>query len=135
MAESSGTAKTTRKRSSIEDLYFGQTRRKIEFEAKKQVEFDRKFTYRVLLPNGSNLVITLEEPDEEMAVADFIRTVKRKCDKEEIDDGSRSIKWGSQMYLEDTMGNRMQDGKVIPRGPSNKQIIIVLQVVSSSVPL
>eukprot|EP01018_Ginkgo_biloba_P022970 Gb_24282 [translate_table: standard] len=131
MGEPSGSAKMSRKRSSMDDGNVGAIRRKLEAEKKKKLEFHSKFTFRVLLPNGSNLLITFEDPDEELSVAGFTRIVKRKCDKEEVDNGSRSIKWGSQMYLEDTMGNRIQDGKIIPKAANSKPIILVLQVQSS----
>ncbi|GLJ37278.1 hypothetical protein SUGI_0756160 [Cryptomeria japonica] len=75
-------------------------------------------TFRVVLLNGSNLSLTLENSDKEMSVQEVIHSVKRKCDKEgfmctakrkyeEMEKESRSIQWGTQTFLEDTMGNKI----------------------------
>jgi len=38
--------------------------------------------FRVLLPNGFNLILELENADEKMPVAEFVRTVRRQAEKE-----------------------------------------------------
>jgi hypothetical protein len=62
-----------------------------------------KFLFRVLLPNGFNLILELENADEKMPVAEFVRTVRRQAEKE----GSQKIHWGPQVYVENAMGERI----------------------------
>ena len=72
MAESS----TMRKRSSNEG-YLGVLPKK---KPKPELE-ENKFMFRVLLLNGLNLTLQLEDVVEKMSVAKFVRTVRRKDEK------------------------------------------------------
>ncbi|XP_057823648.2 structural maintenance of chromosomes flexible hinge domain-containing protein GMI1 isoform X1 [Cryptomeria japonica] len=119
-----------RKRTVTEDAEAVFSRRKKEPE-RQNVE--KKFTYRVLLPNSSNLTLTLENPDEEMSVGNFIRAVTRKYENGDTDKGSRHIQW-TQAYLEDTMGNKIKDGKIIPLAAVNKAATIILQGINRLAP-
>lgn len=116
-------AKRKRTVSVTEDAEAVFTRRKKEPE-RENVE--KKFAFRVLLPNGSHLTLTLEDPDEEMSVGNFIRAVARKYENGENDKGSRHIQW-AKAYLEDTLGNKIKDGKIIPLAAVNKIATIILQ--------
>ena len=42
---------------------------------------ENKFMFRVLLLNGLNLTLQLEDAVEKMSVAEFVRTVRRKVEK------------------------------------------------------
>ena len=42
---------------------------------------DKKFMFRVLLLNGLNLTLQLEDVVEKMSVVEFVRTVRRKVEK------------------------------------------------------
>ena len=42
---------------------------------------ENKFMFRVMLPNGLNLTLELEDIDEKMSVAEFVRTIRRKDEK------------------------------------------------------
>jgi len=69
--------------------------------------------FRVLLPNGLNLTLELENASKDMTVADFARTVRRKVENEITEAGSRKVHWGPQVYVEDAMGERIEDGNII----------------------
>ena len=72
MAESS----TRRKRSSNEG-YLGVLPKK---KPKPEPE-EKKIMFKVLLLNGLNLTLQLEDVMEKMLVVEFIRAVRRKADK------------------------------------------------------
>lgn len=118
MAESS----TRRKRSNNEG-YLGMFPKK---KPKPEPE-ENKFMFRVLLPNGLNLTLELENADEKMSAAEFVRTVRRKAEKEIIEKGSRKIHWGPQVYVEDAMGERIEDGNIICDESRNNPMIVALQ--------
>ena len=42
---------------------------------------DNKFMFKVLLLNGLNLTLQLEDVVEKMLVAEFVRTIRRKYEK------------------------------------------------------
>ena len=42
---------------------------------------EKKFMFRVLLLNGLNLTLQLEDAVEKMSVTKFVRTVRRKAEK------------------------------------------------------
>ena len=67
---------TKRKRSSNEG-YLGVFPKK---KPKPEPE-EKKFMFQVLLLNGLNLTLQLEDVVEKMSVAEFVRTVKRKAEK------------------------------------------------------
>ena len=71
MAESS----TRRKRSSNEG-YLGVLPKKKPKPTPEPEE--NKFMFRVLLVNGLNLTLQLEDVVEKMSVVEFVRTVRRK---------------------------------------------------------
>ncbi|KAH9325961.1 hypothetical protein KI387_006139, partial [Taxus chinensis] len=124
MSQSSpASARAKRKRTVTEDGNPRFSRKKSEPERE---DVEKKFTFRVLLPNGSNLTLTLEGSEENMSVQDFIHTVKRKCEKEKKDKEGR-IQWDNQTYLEDTMGIKINNGKIIPLAAANKTATIILQ--------
>lgn len=118
MAESS-----TKKKRSNNEGYLGAVPRK---KLKSEPEVN-KYMFRVLLPNGLNLTLELENADETMSVAEFVRTVRRQAEKELVEKGSRKIHWGPQVYVEDAMGERIEDGKIIGQASRNKTMIVALQ--------
>lgn len=118
MAESSA-----RKKRSSNEGYLGVPSKK-KLKAEPEVN---KFLFRVLLPNGLNLTLELENADEKMSVAEFVRTVRRQAEKEPLEKGSRKIHWGPQVYVENAMGERIEDGKIICQDSRNKTMIIALQ--------
>ncbi|XP_057848763.2 structural maintenance of chromosomes flexible hinge domain-containing protein GMI1 isoform X1 [Cryptomeria japonica] len=132
-------ASAKRKRMDVEEGDAKFTRRKVEAETEN---VKKMYTFRVLLPNGSNLTLSLENPPEEMSVPDFIRSVQRKCireDKgklkckeEETENSPRPIRWGTHVFLEDNMGNRIKNGKIIPLAEANKITTLILQDGSSN---
>ena len=67
---------TRRKRSSNED-YLGVLPKK---KPKPKPE-ENKLMFRVLLLNGLNLTLQLEDVVEKMSVTEFVRTVRRKAEK------------------------------------------------------
>ena len=67
---------TRRKRSSNEG-YLGVLHKK---KRKHELE-ENKFMFRVLLLNGLNLTLQLEDVVEKMSITEFVRTVRRKADK------------------------------------------------------
>ena len=67
---------TSRKRSSNEG-YLGVLPKK---KPKPEPE-ENKFMFMVLLLNGLNLTLQLEDAIENMSVAEFVRTVRRKDEK------------------------------------------------------
>ena len=67
---------TRRKRSSNEG-YLGVLSKK---KPKPKPE-ENKFMFKVLLLNGLNLNLQLEDAVEKMSVAEFVRTVRRKAEK------------------------------------------------------
>ena len=67
---------TMRKRNSNEG-YLGVLPKK---KPKHEPE-ENKFMFRVLLLNGLNLTLQLEDVMEKMSVAEFVRTVRRKDEK------------------------------------------------------
>jgi len=69
--------------------------------------------FRVLLPNCLNLTLELEDASEDMSVAEFVRTVRRKAEIEITEKGSRKIHWGPQVYVEDAMGERIEECNII----------------------
>ena len=63
-----------------------------------------------------------------MTVIKFVRSVGRKSDKKIIQKGSRKIRWGPQVYVEDAMGGRIEDGNIICNDSHNKPMMVALQV-------
>jgi hypothetical protein len=101
MAESSA-----RKKRSNNEGYLGVPSKK-KLKAEPEVN---KFLFRVLLPNGLNLTLELENADEKMSVAEFVRTVRRQAEKEPLEKGSeKSIgdpksTWKTPWVSESKMG-------------------------------
>jgi len=89
---------------------------------------NNKFMFRVLLPNGLNLTLEFEDASEDMSVAEFVRTVRREAEIEITEKGSRKIHRGSQVYVEDAMGEQIEEGNIICQASRNKPMIIALQV-------
>ena len=76
---------------------------------------ENKFMFRVLLLNGLNLNLQLEDAVEKMSIVEFVRTVGRKADP-----------LGPQVYVEDAMGGRIEDGNIICNDPHNKPMMVAL---------
>ena len=72
MAESS----TRRKRSNNEGYLGVISKKKPKLEPE-----ENKFMFKVLLLNGLNLTLQLEDVIENLSVAEFVRTVRRKDEK------------------------------------------------------
>ena len=68
---------STRKKISSNEGYLGVLPKKKPNPEPKL----NKFMLRVLLHNGLNLTLQLEDAVEKMSVADFVRTVRRKDEK------------------------------------------------------
>ena len=50
----------------------------------------------------------MEDVIEKMSAAEFVRTVRRKYEKQIIEKGSINIHWGPQVYVEYAMGEQIK---------------------------
>ena len=87
-----------------------------------------KFLFKILLPDGHNLTLELENANEKMSVAEFVHIVRRQVEKEPLENRFRKIHWGPQVDIEDNGGKRIEDGKIICQDSHNKTMIRALQV-------
>ena len=63
-----------------------------------------------------------------MMVVEFVRTVGRKADKKNNAKGVKKDPLGPQVYVEDEMGGRIEDGNIICNDSHNKPMLVALQV-------
>ena len=62
-----------------------------------------------------------------MTVIEFVRTVGRKAYKNNTK-GVKKDPLGPQVYVEDAMGGRIEDGNIICNDSHNKPMMVSLQV-------
>ncbi|KAJ4954884.1 hypothetical protein NE237_011667 [Protea cynaroides] len=76
-------------------------------------EREKVYKFRVLLPNGTSVGLTLHEPGDEMSLDEFIDAIKREYFRtiNTADPGKkkRKVLWRSnEIYIEDVVGNKFR---------------------------
>lgn len=94
---------------------------------------EKVFTFKILLPNGTSVELTLRDPEAEMPLGNFVRLVKEKYSEArkhcESMKNTRDINWkGGSISLQDANDKKIRNVLNLKNYKPNKYHILRLHV-------